>query len=224
MIRTMGGLTVTQRTSDGYFNITLVLKQWNEQSGMKKEVTKYLNLGQTQSLSNQIVKEENLHTQAAAYEEPTRSHSGTWVHPILFVDFCMWINIEFRYQALKFLSDHLIEYRNLSGDSYNRMAIASENKIVLLNLNLTAGEIKEKVERFQKKLAHYVRFYVFTSDVNINSIPNEDLWMPWEKCTQEQLKLRDELQKVIGKCMEDDMDLMDMDNIVKSIKFLYSIK
>lgn len=224
MVRKMGGLTVTQRTSDGYFNITSVLKQWNKQSGMKKEITKYLNLEQTQSLSNQIVKEEKLDTQVAAYEEPTHSHSGTWVHPILFVDFCMWINISFRYRALKFLSDHLIEYRNLSGDSYNRMAIASENGVVLLNLHLTNQEIKEKVERFQKKLARYVRFYVFTDNVNINFIPDKDLWITWEECTPEQLKLRDDIHIVISQCMEDEMPLLEMDTLVKAIKFLHSSK
>lgn len=41
MIRQMGEFSVKQRTKDGFFNATELLKQWNRVSGMKKEVTKF---------------------------------------------------------------------------------------------------------------------------------------------------------------------------------------
>lgn len=34
MIRPMGEFKVTQRTKDGFFNATELLKQWNQKSGM----------------------------------------------------------------------------------------------------------------------------------------------------------------------------------------------
>lgn len=37
MVRPMGGFNVTQRTKDGFFNATSLLKQWNEKTGMKRK-------------------------------------------------------------------------------------------------------------------------------------------------------------------------------------------
>lgn len=41
MIRPMGQFEVHQRTKDGMFNATHLLRQWNEEKGMKKEVSDF---------------------------------------------------------------------------------------------------------------------------------------------------------------------------------------
>jgi hypothetical protein len=41
LIRKIGDFKVNQRTSDGMFNATELLKQWNEQSGHQKEIEKF---------------------------------------------------------------------------------------------------------------------------------------------------------------------------------------
>ena len=41
MKRRMGNFLVEQRTKDSMFNSTNLLKQWNEASGEKKEITKF---------------------------------------------------------------------------------------------------------------------------------------------------------------------------------------
>lgn len=41
MKRPMGNFLVEQRTKDSMFNATNLLKQWNEASGEKKEITKF---------------------------------------------------------------------------------------------------------------------------------------------------------------------------------------
>ena len=46
---------------------------------------------------------------------------STWMHPLLFIDFAMWINPSFKYDVLKFVYDQLIEYRHQAGNSYRRM-------------------------------------------------------------------------------------------------------
>ena len=38
MLRPMGDFKVEQRTKDGYFNATTLLKQWNEANEKKKEI------------------------------------------------------------------------------------------------------------------------------------------------------------------------------------------
>ena len=51
------------------------------------------------------------------------------MHPLLFIDFAMWINPAFKYDVLKFVYDEMIKYRNLSGDAYKNLA-ASVKTIV----------------------------------------------------------------------------------------------
>lgn len=127
MIRQMGEFSVKQRTKDGFFNATELLKQWNRVSGMKKEVTKFLDLGSTSELVKIIMEREDLHTQDSTYVKSRASrgdNAGTWMHTVLFIDFAMWINPSFKYDVIKFVYDDMIRYRNLAGDSYKELASA----------------------------------------------------------------------------------------------------
>lgn len=127
MTRPMGEFKVSQRTKDGFFNATELLKQWNEKSGMRKEVTKFFELDSTSELIEVIIKKENLHTQDSTYVKSRASrgdNAGTWMHPILFIDFAMWINPSFRYDVIKFVYDEMIKFRNLAGDAYPSMCKA----------------------------------------------------------------------------------------------------
>lgn len=120
----MGEFKVTQRTKDGFFNATELLKQWNENSGMKKEVTKFFEIQSTGELIKVIIERENLNTQDSTYLKTRGKNGGTWMHPILFVDFAMWINPSFKYDVIKFVYDEMIKFRNLSGDAYPTMCKA----------------------------------------------------------------------------------------------------
>ena len=44
-----------------------------------------------------------------------------WVHPLIAVDYAMWINPDFKVVALKWLTDNLAVFRDNSGDSYKKM-------------------------------------------------------------------------------------------------------
>ena len=46
------------------------------------------------------------------------------MHPMLFIDFAMWINPSFKYDVLKFVYDQMIEYRKSCGDAYKEMTNA----------------------------------------------------------------------------------------------------
>lgn len=124
MVRPMGEFNVTQRTKDGFFNATELLKQWNEKAGMKKEVTKFFELQSTSELVKVIMERENLNTQDSTYLKSRGKNGGTWMHPVLFVDFAMWINPKFKYDVIKFVYDEMIKFRNLSGDAYPTMCKA----------------------------------------------------------------------------------------------------
>lgn len=125
--RQMGDFQVLQRTKDGYFNATSLLQQWNKVMSMKKEVYDYFDLQSTKELIRVVIERENLHTGDYPYVKSKASrglNAGTWLHPVLFVDFAMWINPQFRYDVLKFVSDQLLYYRNEAGDNYRRMTDA----------------------------------------------------------------------------------------------------
>ena len=124
LTRTMGEFSVYQRPSDGMFNATSLLKQWNSLSPTERKMDNYFTLQGTGEFVNTIIAKENLHTPKLVYVKSRASrglNSGTWMHPLLFIDFAMWINPEFKYDVLKFVYDQLVEYRNQAGNSYRRM-------------------------------------------------------------------------------------------------------
>lgn len=92
MIRLMGEFKVVQRTKDGFFNATELLKQWNVSNNSKKELKHYFENQSANELINTIVERENLNSRKSAYLSSRGKNGGTWMHPILFIDFAMWIN------------------------------------------------------------------------------------------------------------------------------------
>lgn len=127
MVRPMGEFKVTQRTKDGYFCATSLLKQWNSSTGMKKEVKDYLENHSTSELITTIKERENFTSGNSPYLKSKASrgeNAGTWMHPILFIDFAMWINPSFKYDVIKFVYDEMIRYRNEAGDAYRELSSA----------------------------------------------------------------------------------------------------
>jgi hypothetical protein len=55
------------------------------------------------------------------FSDGSKIPSSTWMHPLLFIDFAMYINPEFKYQVLKFVCDDMIKYRNEAGDNCNEL-------------------------------------------------------------------------------------------------------
>lgn len=117
MIRKMGEFEVIQRTKDGMFNATGLLKQWNSRSGQRKGIDEFLRNKNTKEFIQTIEKEEDLNTRNVVLSRKGKS-GGTWVHPYLFIDFAMWLNPSFKLQVIKFVYDQLIEYRHSAGDLY----------------------------------------------------------------------------------------------------------
>lgn len=127
MTRGMGEFEILQRTKDGMFNATLLLKQWNGKSVSNRKMDNYFSSEKTKEFIKTIQERENLDTPKLVYVKSRASrgeNSGTWMHPLLFIDFAMWINPTFKYDVLKFVSDQMIKYRNEAGDAYKELATA----------------------------------------------------------------------------------------------------
>ena len=182
MIRKMGNFEVIQRTKDGFFNATALLKQWNnavenqkvlntQNSGYlknstenqqvlntqnfpyvkKKDIDDFFLNKSTQEYIQVIIQKENLNTEASVYLKSRGKYSGgTWMHPMLFIDFAMWLNPYFKYDVLRFVSDEMIKYRNLAGDSYKTLAS-----------HVATIVPKPLMPMAMKKIAHGLNFIVF---------------------------------------------------------------
>jgi hypothetical protein len=137
MTRPMGNFHVEQRTKDGYFNATSFVKQWNlhtQNSGnvKKKEIKEYLENKSTQEFLSALIKEENLDGGNSPYvtsKARADRGGGTWMHPIMFIDFAMWLNPAFKVKVIKFVYDQMLKYRNDAGDAYKELS-SSINSIV----------------------------------------------------------------------------------------------
>lgn len=117
MIRPLGEFEVTQRTKDGMFNATELLKQWNSSNGMKKEVNDFIRLKSTKQFQDTIIERENINGGFPVLKTRGKNAS-TWMHPLIFIDFAMWINPNFKYDVLRFVHDQLIEQRHKAGSRF----------------------------------------------------------------------------------------------------------
>lgn len=142
MIRPMGQFKVEQRTSDAYFNATSLLKQWNDavqedDTRKQKKIANYLENATTKEFLDAVMADEieSQKTYQCDYQMviTTRARTGSdgirragevWMHPLVFLDFAMWLNPAFKVKVLKFVADQMIFYRNEAGEAYKRLASA----------------------------------------------------------------------------------------------------
>jgi len=127
MVRKMGEFDIYQRTKDGFFNATKILKQWQDKTGSQKQLDHYFENKATKELINRYIERKNLHTRNSVYVKSKASrgeNAGTWMNPTLFIDFAMWLNVDFKIDVIEMVHDNLIQFRNQSGDSYKKMCDA----------------------------------------------------------------------------------------------------
>lgn len=127
MTRPMGQFHVEQRTKDGMFNATDLLKQWNKSAGQQKDIAHYFENSSTEEFINALISEEKFTSRNSVYvKSKARADrgGGTWMHPIMFVDFAMWLNPAFKVKVIKFVYDQMLKYRNDAGDAYRELSSA----------------------------------------------------------------------------------------------------
>jgi hypothetical protein len=152
MIRKMGNYDIIQRTQDGYFDANLLLRQWNKQpEHTQRKMEVFLSSPNTKEFIETIKNRENptgqncligdLHVvikwKKRALKEGGSLPASVWMHPLLFIDFAMWINPSFKYDVLKFVYDEMIKHRHEAGDEYRAIGDAIK-KIVPAHFIKTA--------------------------------------------------------------------------------------
>ena len=197
MIRKMGDFEITQRSKDGMFNATILLKQWDKLNPTKKKhsVKDFLRNDKVKAFIS--VLDTDLNGAKMPYLTTRGKTGGTWMHPYLFLKFAMWINPEFELQIIKFVYDQLIDFRNDAGDNYRGLTNAVQN---FTNINYP-------------KLAKGLNWIVFKK--HQTGIRQE--------ATQNQLKQLNELQRKLAFAV--DMGyIKSFDELINEMRRIYNLK
>jgi hypothetical protein len=150
LTRKMGSFNVLQRTSDGMFNATDLLRQWNDLSGQKKVIGHYFENDSTKEFLNALGDEpEFLNIGNPMFKIKRGKQGGTMMHPYVFLDYAMWLNPSFKVKVIKFVYDELIKYRNEAGDAYREMSSAISKIVSSRNLPI-------EIPRVSKAMNHIV--------------------------------------------------------------------
>ena len=156
LTRPMGNFSVNQRTKDGFFNATDLLRQWNLNTQnfgdlKKKDLDDYLNNKSTQEFVSTIIQKETLSSKNGVITSSKgRYNGGTWMHPMLFIDFAMWLNPSFKYEVIRFVSDELILLRDQAGENYKKLSAAVASIID-----------KDKMQDVMQRLSKSMNIIVF---------------------------------------------------------------
>ena len=143
MVRNIENFSVTQRTSDGFFDGSELLRQWNASDGhARRRMNEFLDSPKVRDFINALADDESHRrkTVNAVNQQVTeadliihvkgrmgkngRTPDKVWMNPILFIKFAMWINPTFEVKVIRFVYDEMIKYRNDAGDAYRDLSSA----------------------------------------------------------------------------------------------------
>lgn len=210
----MGKYKVLQRTSDGFFNASALLDVWNN-GNTEKKAEYFLNMDTTQSLIDEIKKREgnsfsggfSLKSNFQVVTRSKQKQKGKgrpkdvlYMHPVLFIDFAMWLSPKFRYDVIKFCYDKMVEYRKDAGDAYRRM---SEAVAMIVK--------KEFLRTSICKVSEAVNWIVFNN--HYENIRNDH-------GTEEKMKELYEMEKRVADLISDGF-IHNYDELIKYLRELY---
>ena len=122
MKRNLFGIEISQKSKSEFFSATDLVKAgnvWRRFNGMSDfNLTVFMNSKQTKEFLQELERSEGF----ACYLKANGRRNHTWVHPLLFIDMALAISPQLKVEMYKWLFDHLIKNRNLSGDSYKKMS------------------------------------------------------------------------------------------------------
>lgn len=173
MKRELFGEQISQKSKTEFFSATDLVLAGNKWRILNnKEMFNYktwLHTKSTKEFIDQLEKEFG----NVIIKSKGKGHH-TWMHPFLFIDLALAINPVLKIEVYKWLYDHLIQYRNYSGDSYKKMCGA-----LLLTCSNKSNYTKEIIS-----LAKRIKIECGIID--------------WQTASEKQLKLRDKIHEYIA--------------------------
>jgi len=137
MVRYIDTLPVVQRTCDGFFDGSELLRHWNAIEGNpRRRMTEFLESPKTKEFLKALADDESQRSKTDIGENQLlikvkgrntkngKTPDKVWMNPLLFIKFAMWINPTFEVKVLRFVYDEMIRYRNDAGDAYKELGNA----------------------------------------------------------------------------------------------------
>lgn len=126
MVRYIDSFSVVQRTSDGYFDGTELLRQWNNVEGNpRRQMSKFLESDNTSEFLKALAEDESHRAKMLIGENQLlikvkgrntkegKTPDKVWMNPLLFIKFAMWINPAFEVKVLRFVYDEIFFFIGL---------------------------------------------------------------------------------------------------------------
>lgn len=98
------------------FAQTIIVEEFNE----KFQLESHIGNSQYGDIQTLPKCEKVIHVKKGRNTAQGRTPDEVWMHPLMFVDFAMWLNPKFKYHVLKFVQDKLIWERNRIADSHRK--------------------------------------------------------------------------------------------------------
>ena len=192
MVRELRGLQVRQNHKTGMFNANDLLAIYNKSTPEgEKKIENYVKTQSTKEYIDFLDEKHGAHepelgflnTSKKRYLNSTglalstnrgRVNGGTWMHPHLFIDFAMWLSVEFKDWAISCVADKLIEFRDEVGDTFKDV-----------NATLTATENPKQMPSLYMQEARMINSFVFEDGKGGHR----------NEASEEELSLLNQLQK-----------------------------
>ena len=185
--RELMGVVVRQRTKDEFFNIMDLLRAGNAyriNNGLGLTNLKaYEGTKNTQefikALKEKVGSEVWIKGKRGRKSKDDED-AGVWVHPLVMIDFALWLNPKLKIETYEWIMDFLVKFRCSSGDSYKRMCGA------LFQYSFDRVNFHKNI----RKLAAIIKRECGLDDD-----------MDWNRASEAQLRKRDKIQdNIAGLC------------------------
>ena len=173
MERELLGGSIRQKSKSEYFSATDLANVGNSWR-MKNGLTNFnLPVFLSGKGTKEFIQEIERKYDCKAVVKGRGRNSCTWVHPLLFIDIALSVSPTLKLEVYEWIFDHLIKYRNQSGDSYKKMCAAIFERI----------GCKSNFQKFIIKTAENISEALNVSD--------------WNKANEIQLQQRDKIHESI---------------------------
>ena len=186
MQRELYGSVIRQNSKTQMFNGNDLLKICNEARLTKglqeKQMGNYMVNASTKELIEQVCIQENL-DESDVIQTKRGKVGGTWMHPVVMIDFAMWLSPELRVKILSWVLDGLVDARDESGTSF-KAAMSSLSR------------------NFESEAARPQFYHAISNQIATACLVGNDK-DKWQKASEQQLRLRSSIHEYI--CVLADM-------------------
>jgi hypothetical protein len=111
MSRSVSGIEVSQRSSDGFVNATQLLKAHQAKTGEIKSLKDWLRTDRANAYVEAVSKRGEI-SKLDLIETRKGRFGGTWIHPDLAIPFATWLSIDFEMQVSDWVREWMTNGQN----------------------------------------------------------------------------------------------------------------